>query len=125
MTPHELIVADWQARPRDRSLRWYEEIHLDCGFVFSTPDFFVMGRPVRKYAPLEQILDVTHHFDPATCDTWYVFQMAGDIRKVWSILPQELPWVCWHREGDLEPDGTERLRFYETRRVMRLSGVLT
>lgn len=118
-SPHDLVLADWQARPRDQSLRFYEELHMSMGFLFSTPDFFVMGRPVRKYAPIEHILDVQCRFERATCDTWFIFQMAGDMTKAWSIMPWELPWMCWVRDND--PTG--ELRFYETRRLMRLSGV--
>ena len=121
MTPYAQTVADWQARPRPYSLRHYEDVHKRQGFLFSTPEFYVMGRPVRKYAPMEQILDVEHVFATGTCDCWYVFLMAGDTRKAWSILPYELPWMCWQRDND----PLDELRFYETRRLMRLSGVAT
>lgn len=119
MTPYELTLADWRARPRDRSLRWYEEMHMARGFLFSTPAFYVMGRPVRKYAPIEQILDVGHMFDFEQCDTWFVFLMAGDIRQAWKVLPWELPFIAWVRDND--PLG--ELQFHETRRLMRLSGI--
>lgn len=120
MTPYEQTLADWQRRPRDHSLAWYEELHKQRGFVFSTPAFYIMGRPVMKYAPVELILDLTHVFDFEQCDTWYVFHMAGDIRQAWSIMPWELPWLAWQRESDPHND----LRFYETRRLMRLSGIV-
>ena len=116
-SPYERTLYNWLMRPRDKPLAWYEDQHKSRGFVFATPDFYVMGRPVRKYAPLEQILDVTHRFDPATCDCWYVFLLTGDVRKAWSILPYELPWMCWVRDNDPHDD----LRFYETARLMRLS----
>ncbi len=116
-SPYQQTLADWEQRPRDRHLRWYEGEHKAHGFLFATPDFYVMGRPVRKYAPIEQILDVTHRFDVATCDTWFVFLLTGDVRKAWAILPWELPWMCWVRDND----PTQELRFFETRRLMRLS----
>lgn len=119
LSPYERTAYDWAAYPRSHSLQWYEDMHKAHGFVFATPAFYVMGRPVRKYAPLEQILDVEHVFDFDTCDTWYVFLMCGNLWKAWSVLPWELPFICWQRDND----PTEELRFYETRRVMRLSGV--
>lgn len=119
LAPYERLALDWLKRPRDMTLGWYEDAHKCNGFLFSTPDFYVMGRPVMKYSPVERILDVTHRFDTEMCDSWYVFQMAGDVRKAWSILPWELPWICWQRDKDLSGE----LRFCETRRMMRLSGV--
>lgn len=119
MSPYEQTVADWVARPRERSLAYYEEIHKARGFVFSTPAFYVMGRPVMKYAPLEQILDVEHVFDFEQCDTWFVFALCGEVRQAWRVLPWELPWTCFQRVRD-----GEDLHFVETRRLMRLSGVI-
>ena len=118
-SPYETVLADWLARPRDRLLDDYERIHKQHGFLFVTPDFYVMGRPVRKYAPLEQILDVNHRFEASTCDTWFIFQLAGDMTKAWRILPWELPWMCWTRDNDPQ----QELMFFETRRLMRLTGV--
>lgn len=120
MTPYELTVADWHLRPRDHPLGWYEEVHKRRGFVFSTPGFYVMGRPVLKYAPIEQILDVEYVFDFSQCDTWFIFWMQGEASLAWRILPWELPWMCWQRGAR---DGTDDLQFAETRRLMRLCGV--
>lgn len=117
--PYEQTLADWERRPRDWPLRHYEDLHKARGFVFATPEFYVMGRPVRKYAPLEQILDIEHNFAFPSCDTWYIFQMTGDVAKAWAVLPWSLPWVCFVRDND----PTSELRFYETHRLMRLSGV--
>ena len=119
MTPYARTLEDWHNRPRQHPLSYYEEIHKRLGFLFSTPAYYVMGRPVMKFAPIDHILDVEHVFDFAQCDTWYIFQLTGETQQAWRILPWELPWMCWKREND--PD--EELRFYETRRLMRLSGV--
>jgi hypothetical protein len=117
MSPYERTLADWAKRPRDHSLAWYEEVHKRQGFVFSTPAFYIMGRPVMKYAPIPHILDVEHVFDFEQCDTWFIFVLTGETRQAWSIMPWELPFMCWSRDND--PTG--ELRFYETRRLMRLS----
>lgn len=120
MSPYEIVLKDWLERPRDRLLDDYERIHKQRGFVFATPTFYVMGRPVRKFAPLEQILDVEHVFDASTCDTWFIFQLSGDMRAAWQILPWELPWMCWTRDNDPQ----QELMFFETRRLMRLTGLI-
>lgn len=119
LSPYQRTAYDWAARTRDHSLQWYEDHHKAHGFVFSTPAYYVMGRPVRKFAPVEQILDVTHIFDFETCDTWFVFQLTGRVEQAWKCLPWELPWMCWVRQDD----PAQELVFHETRRLMRLSGV--
>lgn len=118
-SPYEIVATDWNRRPRAMSLDTLERTYKSSGFVFSTPSFYVMGRPVRKYAPIEHILDDTYYFDHDTCDTWFIAIMAGDIKAAWRILPWELPWMAWVRDND----PLDELRFYETRRLMRLSGV--
>jgi len=119
MSPYETVMLDWLQRPRDRPLDHYERIHKQRGFVFATPEFYIMGRPVRKYAPIEDILNVECDFAPSTCDTWFIFQLAGDMRAAWKIMPWELPWMCWTRDNDPQ----QELMFFETRRLMRLTGV--
>jgi hypothetical protein len=118
LTPYARTKADWYKRPREQTLEWYEDAHKRNGFVFSTPDFYVMGRPVMKGAPDHQIKDVLLKFPPRAVDTWYVFLLCGDPVKAWSILPFELPWICWKRDTD----ESEELRFYDARTIRRLSG---
>lgn len=118
MSPFQITFQEWERRPRDKPLWWYEDRHKEQGFVFATPRFYVMGRPVRKYAPLEQIMDVEHVFEPKSCDTWFIFQLTGDMRECWSILPWEMAWMAFTRDNDPE----QELKFYETRTLMRLTG---
>jgi hypothetical protein len=53
--------------------------NLADGFLFSTPSFFIMGRP---------------HERP---NTWFIEGMAGDCSKAWSILPWPMGWIAFHR----------------------------
>ena len=64
------------------------------GFVFSTPYFFIMGRPIME--------------------SWINEAMAGDTDKAWSILPYELPFVSFQRFDN-------SLRFIPSERLRRLS----
>lgn len=71
------------------------------GFVFSTPTYFIMGRPIAD--------------DPrAPGGAWFIEAMAGDTRAVWAILPYELPWIGWERFDS-------RLRFHRLEDVRRLT----
>lgn len=47
------------------------------GFVFSTPDYFIMGREREG--------------------GWFIEGMAGDMSKAWSILPYDLPTLAFER----------------------------
>jgi hypothetical protein len=113
MTPFGQAI---EAHQRGRGPRSFEEdlvLHLQHGFVFSTPDFFIMGRAVVRTAAPEWILDPANPFAREDCDTWLVYLAAGDLGKAWSILPWPLPWLAFERNNDL--------RFYELARIRRLS----
>lgn len=115
MTPYEMAIRKWESQPRDGTLEEYEGIYKRKGYLFVSPEFYVMCRPVRKYAPLNHILNDEYVFGPATSDSWYVMLMAGDMAAAIEMMPFELPWMCWVR--DTEPSG--RLRFCETARLLR------
>jgi hypothetical protein len=97
------------ARTFDQDLSW----HLDHGFVFSTPEFFVMGRPVNSGAKPEIIVGL-NRFPATVCDAWHVYLMAGDMSKAWGILPWELPLVTIERRNVL--------KVYRLDSIRRLSG---
>lgn len=67
------------------------ERNYQQGFVFSTPDFFIMGRELDG--------------------GWFIEGMAGDTSKAWSILPYELPYVTFERfDNDLRRVAIGRLK---------------
>ncbi len=116
MSPYEQMAAKYAAHPQARPFEWYVAHHARHGFVYSTPQFFVMGRPVRRDANAEHITEPTFLFQHDVCNCWFVHAMAGDLSRVWDILPWPLGWVAWERILD----GTLDLRFYPTERVRRL-----
>jgi hypothetical protein len=73
------------------------ERNYQGGFVFSTPDFFIMGREVDG--------------------GWFIEAMAGDMDKAWSILPYELSRIGFERF-----DNNLRWHPIETLRRLTLQG---
>src|SRR6185436_18250051 len=97
MLPFEQAKAVYSKEPCRRSFETDLALHFEFGFVFSTPRFFCMGRPVQRSAPHGLILDPSYTFKPEECDTWLVWLMAGDVSAAWSVLPWPLPWLCFER----------------------------
>lgn len=84
------------------------EYYLATGYVFSTPSFFVMTRPVSSSWPEQAIVNPMSLEDhgPLTgrLDCWHVSLMAGDLEAAWKLLPFPLPLTSFERRN--------KLRFY-------------
>ncbi len=79
-------------------------LHLTHGYVISLPDRFLMGRPVRKDATYEQLIDITHRFNEP--DAWFVWAAAGcHPYHLLKSLPFNLQFIGWERRN--------RPRFYK------------
>lgn len=91
----------------DEAMAW----HFNLGFVHSTPEFFIMGRPVLSTGDQRAILDYGFYF--ASKDAWYVALAAGDLSKAWGVLPYALPLIGFDR--------TNEVRFYPLEQVRRLT----
>lgn len=119
MSPYEQIEAKYAAHPQEQPFGFYVQWHLRFGFVFSTPEFFIMGRGVNRsaveswgvYLEKTPALESYHPHD-----AWYIHAMAGDMTRAWDILPYPLPWLAWERILD----GKRDLRFYSAAEVKRL-----
>lgn len=107
----------WQAalvyekEPCARTFRQDLELHLLNGYVVSTPEYFIMGRPIHKDSPQECIVDPSFPFNKADWDCWHVYLMAGDFSKVFDFYPFPLEWVSWERKNVL--------RFFKTETVAK------
>lgn len=95
MSPAQ-VLRELYAR-KGLSFDQYVAIHIDRGFVFSTPDFFVMGRPVCRQWRKEDVFDADQSAPRAVADGWFIHAMAGDTGKAWSILPWPLGWIGFQR----------------------------
>jgi hypothetical protein len=96
MTPAQIAAA---ARPDfDREL----SAHLLTGYVFSSPEAFIMGRAVDGSAAGCLQADPFHVFPAESCDTWLVWLAAGDLARMAEWVPYRLPWIAWaRRDGPL------------------------
>lgn len=101
---------------REPCVRTFEEdllIHFQHGFVFSTPDYFIMGRPVDLQAEHALIVNPAHIFPREKCNCWHIYLMAGSPKPAWDIMPWPLGWFSFERRNEL--------RFYPVDRIRRLS----
>lgn len=116
-SPYERARWVYDNEDCPRSFETDLELHLKHGFVFSTPDFFVMGRAVCSKTSPEEIVnpEVVHRRDLHDC--WHVYLFAGDLSKAWNVLPYELPMFSLERKNEL--------RFYKFQDLERHVGLKT
>lgn len=117
MSPFDKVRALYT----DQSPRTFEEdlaAHFHHGYVYSTPEYFLMGRPVWHVAEHKQINNVWKAFHPVLWDTWYVYAFAlredqglhGLVKNLLTHMPFYLPLLAWERSGGpLHFHSTERL----------------
>lgn len=75
----------------------YVEQYMNNGYVFSTPDVFLVARPVMRDADAELIADPLYPFLEHEIDAWFVAIAAGDPRLFWTFCPFELDYVGYQR----------------------------
>ena len=72
------------------------------GIVCSTPDFFIMLRPVPRSAPMDELLNPFYRWNAEQCDCWYIWLLAGDGRKALDLLVPMYgakKWVAFQTRG--------------------------
>lgn len=89
----------YRREPCARTLREDLEAHLVHGWVFSTPELFLMGRVVRHDWPEDRILDPWDTDEAGDC--WHVWLCSGDILEALAMMPFPLPWVSYQRRNVL------------------------
>ena len=70
------------------------EAHLLRGYVFSGPDYFLLGRPVARALGG----GVLARRDAAP-DAWFVWVGVGEAARLLALMPFPLPWLGWYRGG--------------------------
>lgn len=99
LTPYEQVRKVYETEPCRRSFEEDLHLHLQTGYVFSTPTLFLMGRPVRRKAPTRWIVDPHHVFQNP--DAWLIYLAAGNMAEFFEKEPYELPWVGWEKRNVL------------------------
>lgn len=99
-----LAILDYQAHGC-RKFKEHLRDHLANGYVFCTPNIFVMGKAVA----LE---------DGRVA--WYITYARGDLRILAAMIPFPLPYIAWRRLRN----GRETLRVYPFERVARLTAFI-
>jgi hypothetical protein len=114
--PYVVARAIYDREPCARSFNEDLELHLMNGVVFSTADFFLMGRAVPRGACHADVINPAVVFAASLCDCWHVHVLAGNGRKAWSILPYPLQWMSFERNN--------RLKFYPMADMQRIFSFL-
>lgn len=86
-------------------------------YIFKTPEFFVMGRAVRKGAPYRLITDPSIEFEDPDC--WFFHVATGQIDKFLNLEPFPLEWVGFERNNDLRYYYKDHIREVATKVALK------
>jgi hypothetical protein len=96
MPPFSDAAAVYDREPCARSFEHDLYLHFLHDTVLSTPEVFVMLRPVCRDWPVEWLHD-PQRTDP-NGDAWWIWLLAGDAAPVWALHPPK-PWVGFERDN--------------------------
>jgi hypothetical protein len=99
MTPYNLAERWHRALGSDWTFAEIIEAHSQRGVIHSTPEVFVLARRVHSDWYDDEFRDP--FATSATGDCWHVWLLAGDFRAAMAYLPEPLPFVSFHRRGQL------------------------
>lgn len=119
MSPYERMAQKYADNPQEHTFDWYCDWHKRHAYLFSTPEYFIMGRPLSK-----TMIEVSGPLliewgDMPGANCYYVHAAAGDLSKAWSILPRELPYLAFERLRD----GKLELQILPLSRIRRLTEI--
>ena len=87
------------------------DCHLRFGFVVSTPEFFLMARPVSTFWTMEMLHD-PRQIDP-TGNCWWLWAMSGNWRKAALHCTALYGWREW-----LGFDRRDKPRLVQAKRLL-------
>jgi hypothetical protein len=99
MTPY-LVAYIAYLEAGEMDLPWTDalDFHFQHGAVISTPELFVMARPVAEDCPDDCHDDLLHTAHAST--TWHIYAAAGDLKKLLSLaVPHNIHTVTFQRRG--------------------------
>lgn len=105
MNPAFQASKVYQSEPCANTFLEDLDAYLASGFVHSTPDFFVMARPVssewREELITNPLTDKLNNELTLPLDMWHIALMAGDMREAWGLFPYQLPYISMERKNKL------------------------
>ena len=93
----------------DGALAWY----LENGVVYCDDSLIVMAVKHNK----DRLMQRNHKNVLDKLDSWYVQYVAGDLQRLFEIMPEEMDWVVFERHEQEEP------RCYRLKRIRQKLGV--
>lgn len=114
MTPVERAAQVYEQENCLYTFKEDLEFYLLNGFVFSRPDFFVMGRPVVSVATPELICG-HNRFPSRGCDCWHIHLASGNLPRMWAMLPWDMSMISFERKN--------KLRFLKLSTMRRMSSL--
>ena len=93
--------------------------HFAHGVVISTPEVFMLMRPVNTAGRREKFDDPGYMFDNPDC--WHCYLASGDLSQFGRYIPYFLPYISYVRKNQLRVRPLTQTRFLhgwktETRR---------
>lgn len=88
MSPYEQVERLYETHPRQYTFEEDLRRFSKMGYVFSTPDSFIMG----------------YHLS----DCWFIYAFAGNLGDAFKFMPHPATWVEFVRR-----DGENKLYLYE------------
>jgi hypothetical protein len=99
MTPAEKAAVVYTVEPCARTFEQDLALHLLNGYVYSSPEYFVLARPVWAGAPEEEILDPECVWPVEVCNCWWIYLFSGDLAEAVKLFPFRLALIGWEREN--------------------------
>jgi hypothetical protein len=114
MTPYQIARATHRRDPDNDPWEEVLHAHLLTGYVISTPEVFLMFRPVDSRAnPLEFDRPWISYSTP---DQWHVYMASGDISQMVPFFPPVFDTISMVRKNRLRvynrADMASKIQFY-------------
>jgi hypothetical protein len=97
MTPYDQARAVYGSETCARSLEADVMLHVQCGYVVSTPSAFALARPVWSYWPHEQMQKPWITAPAGDC--WWIWLLCGDATEAIGWLPEIKPFIGFERQN--------------------------
>ena len=101
MTPSQ-IAYKYYEKEHGNIFHQVLDLHLLNGYVHSTPDYFIMARPVNMRAPKADIINPHFIFQNNEWNCWFVYFYTGNIKNVFTNMPFSLRYCSFEHRNKLK-----------------------